>query len=135
MQNLEEQDMMAEALAKQDKLNQDSGLSMAELMKQKREKTEKLIEENKDDGGPSQNEKEERKARLIAQRDLLRKAKEIKRKEEMEEFKQKTETKADLFNELKKMDDEMKTKMNNMKTDAEQQRRLEMFRKARTDVK
>lgn len=127
--------MMAEALAKQDKLNQDSGLSMAELMKQKREKTEKLIEENKDDGGPSQNEKEERKARLIAQRDLLRKAKEIKRKEEMEEFKQKTETKADLFNELKKMDDEMKTKMNNMKTDAEQQRRLEMFRKARTDVK
>jgi len=38
---------------------------------------------------------------LIAQRDLLRKAKEIKRKEEMEEFKQKTETKADLFNELK----------------------------------
>jgi hypothetical protein len=72
---------------------------------------------------------------LIAQRDLLRKAKEIKRKEEMEEFKQKTETKADLFNELKKMDDEMKTKMNNMKTDAEQQRRLEMFRKARTDVK
>lgn len=127
--------MMAEALAKQDKLNQDSGLSMAELMKQKREKTEKLIEENKDDGGPSQNEKEERKARLIAQRDLLRKAKEIKRKEEMEEFKQKTETKADLFNELKKMDDEMKTKMNNMKTDAEQQRRLTMFRKARTDVK
>jgi len=33
MQNLEEYDMMAEALAKQDKLNQDSGLSMAELMK------------------------------------------------------------------------------------------------------
>jgi len=29
----------------------------------------------------------------------------------------------------------MKNKMNNLKTDAEQQRRLEMFRKARTDVK
>jgi len=53
----------------------------------------------------------------------------------LEEFKGKTETKADLFNELKKMDDEMKSKMNNIKTDAEQQRRLEMFRKARTDVK
>jgi len=33
------------------------------------------------------------------------------------------------------MDDEMKTKMNNIKTDEEQKRRLEMFRKARTDVK
>lgn len=58
---------MAEALAKQDKTNKDSGLSMAELMKQKREKTEKELEEKKEDGGgPSQNEKAERKARLIA---------------------------------------------------------------------
>ena len=68
---------MAEALAKQDKINQDSGLSMAELMKQKREKTEALSEEKKEDGsGPTQSEKDERKARLLAQRDLLRKAKE-----------------------------------------------------------
>ena len=52
----------------------------------------------------------ERKARLMAQREKLREAQELKRKQELEEFNQKTETKSDLFSELKKMDNNMKDK-------------------------
>ena len=69
---------MQAALEKQDKANVDSGLSMKELMEKKRLETEKKIEEAKI-SGPSQDEKEARKARLLAQRDLLRKQKEAKR--------------------------------------------------------
>ena len=72
--HIEEMDMMNAALEKQDKLNQESGPSMAELMKMKRQQTEKLIEESKENtgSGPSKSDMEERKARLLAQRDLLR---------------------------------------------------------------
>ena len=43
-------------------------MSMAEAMRLKREKTEKMIEESKENpgGGPSDKEKEERKKRLLA---------------------------------------------------------------------
>lgn len=51
---------------------------------------------------------EERKARLRAQRDQLRKAQEAKRQEELAEFQAKTETKSDLFAELKSMDANLK---------------------------
>ena len=51
---------------------------MAELMRLKREKTQKEIEEKKS-SGPSKSDVEDRKARLLAQRDALRKAKEAKR--------------------------------------------------------
>lgn len=71
--------------------------------------TEKALA-NKKPGGPSSSEIEDRKARLLAQRDALRKAKEEKRKEELEEFKAKTETKEDLFAELKKMDETLEQK-------------------------
>ena len=69
--------MFANALKAQDKKNEDAGLSMSELMAKKRAQTEKQIEESK--GKPTNTEVEDRKARLIAQRDVLRKAKEAKR--------------------------------------------------------
>lgn len=74
----------------------------------------------------------ERKARLIAQREKLREAQELKRKQELEEFNQKTETKDDLFAELKQMDNNLKSKQEDIKKKEEENaRRLEQFRKAR----
>jgi hypothetical protein len=93
-------DMMQEALNKQADSNANAGLSMKDLFEKKRIDAEKKLEEAKV-AGPTKNEVDERKARLLAQRDLLRKQKEAKRQEELETFKSKTETKADLFNELK----------------------------------
>ena len=52
----------------------------------------------------------ERKARLIAQREKLRQAQEMKRKQELQEFNEKTETKEGLFDELKRMDMNLKDK-------------------------
>lgn len=48
---------------------------MSELMAFKRQQTEKKLEEAKaaQGTGPSKNDVEDRKARLLAQRDLLRK--------------------------------------------------------------
>ena len=43
LNNIAEMDMMADAMAKQDKMNHNSGLSMSELFKQKTMETEKLI--------------------------------------------------------------------------------------------
>ena len=68
---------------------------------------------------------------MLAQRDLLRKQKEAKRQEELQEFKAKTETKEDLFSELKKMDEGIKKKTED---DEVAQRRLEQYRKLRKDM-
>jgi len=57
-------------------------MSLRELMEQKRKNTEAMLEK-KQTIGPSEAEKEERKARLQAQRDLLRKQKEDKRQKEL----------------------------------------------------
>jgi hypothetical protein len=86
---------------------------MKELFEQKRLAAEKVLEEAKESGKIENNE--ERKNRLLAQRDLLRKAKEQKRQEELEEFNKKTETKTDLFAELKRMDENMKSHVNEVK--------------------
>jgi hypothetical protein len=75
-------DMMQEALKKQEEQNENSGLSMKELFEKKRLEAEKKLEEAKT-SGPSKSDVEERKARLLAQRDLLRKQKEAKRQEEL----------------------------------------------------
>ena len=84
---------------------------MAELMRKKREEAEKKLEESKlNAGGPSTQDKEDRKARLLAQRDALRKAKEEKRQAELVDFNKKTENKDDLFKELKKIDEGLKAK-------------------------
>ena len=96
MTSLGEMDMMQEALNKQADQNANAGLSMMQLFEKKRIDAEKKLEEAKITG-PTKNEVEERKARLLAQRDLLRKQKEAKRQEELESFKSKTETKEDLF--------------------------------------
>lgn len=110
---------------------------MKELFEQKRLAAEKaLAESGGASTGPSAEDKEARKARLIAQRDALRKAKEEKRQNELQEFKAKTETKDDLFAELKKMDESIKNKKpQNPATDAEQAKRLEIMRKARASIK
>lgn len=55
-------------------------MSMSELFAKKREETEKALKDKKTTG-PSTNDIEDRKTRLLAQRDALRKAKEEKRKE------------------------------------------------------
>lgn len=123
-----ESDMMANAFKKQDEENE--GLSMKELFEKKRIEAEKKLEEAKVTG-PSKKDVDDRKARLLAQRDLLRKQKEAKRQEELKEFKAKTETKEDLFSELKKMDDNLGAKKQD---DAEAQRRLEQYRKLRKDI-
>jgi hypothetical protein len=86
---------------------------MKELFEQKRLAAEKALEEAKEHGKIENNE--ERKNRLLAQRDLLRKAKEQKRQEELEEFNKKTETKSDLFAELKRRDENMKKNVNEVK--------------------
>lgn len=134
-----EQDFMAASMAKQDLKNFESGPSMSELFKQKTMETEKLLESKTTDVGGkgklSEQEVLDRKARLQANRDKLRKIQEDKRQQELEEFKSKTETKSDLFNELKKMDDNMKSNISSMKKDVDNERRLEMFRKAREDTK
>jgi hypothetical protein len=67
---IQEKDLLQEALNKQEKKNQEEEVSMAELLRRKREQTEKALETAKI--GPSKSEVEERKARLLAQRDLLR---------------------------------------------------------------
>ena len=74
-------------------------------MKEKREKTELMIE------GKKQVESvEERKKRLQAQRDLLVKQKQEKREKELEEFKEKTTKKEDLHKELLEMDKKIQAK-------------------------
>lgn len=50
---------------------------MAELFRQKTEKAQKALDDNKaNQSGPSKSDVEDRKSRLLAQRDALRKAKE-----------------------------------------------------------
>ena len=60
--------------------------------------------------------------------------KEQKYQEELDEFKQKTETKGDLFNELSKMDNEMKVKQEEEKKNLDNKRKMEIMRKARQDA-
>lgn len=71
--NINDTNLMEEALRKQEMANKDSGLSMKELFEKKRLAAEKALEEMKDGSkGPNKSEIEERKARLLAQRDKLR---------------------------------------------------------------
>ena len=60
---------------------------------------------------PERESAEERKKRLLAQRDLLRQQKAEKREKELQEFNQKTEgNKQNLFDELKNIDNKIKNK-------------------------
>lgn len=133
LSNLSEIDMMGAALRKQDDQNKDAP-SMAEVLAKKRAEQDARLEEAKTSGKPSKTDVEDRKTRLLAQRDALRKAKEEKRQEELQTFNAKTETKQDLFNELKKMDQNLEAKKKAKEGDVEAQRRLEMFKKVRKDM-
>ncbi len=73
---------------------------MAEVLKAKREQTEKVIEEAKQVESVA-----ERKARLLAQRDLLREHKKKQMAQELSDFNEKTKTKDNLYSELKKIDE------------------------------
>ena len=63
--------------------------TMAEVMRDKRLKQDQELEEAKN----RQETVEERKARLAAQRDLLRKLKEDKRQQELEDFNKRLDAK------------------------------------------
>ena len=67
------------------------GRSMLEVMREKREKAERENAEKKKELGIGEGGEtvEQRKARLLAQRDLLRKAKQEKREQELKEFNEK----------------------------------------------
>ena len=67
------------------------GRSMLEVMREKREKAERENAEKKKELGIVEGGEtvEQRKARLLAQRDLLRKAKQEKREQELKEFNEK----------------------------------------------
>lgn len=75
---------------------------MQEVMKAKREQTEAKIEESKVESV------EQRKARLMAQRDLLREHKKKQMAQELADFNQKATNKDSLFSELKNLDDNKK---------------------------
>lgn len=124
--------MMDRANKKQDDDNKNQP-SMSELFAKKRAEAEAALAE-KGNKAPQEDEVAARKARLLAQRDLLRKQKEEKRQQELEMFNKKTETKEDLFTELKRMDDDVKLKAEAKKKEEEAARRLEMYRKVRQEI-
>lgn len=130
MNSLNDQDLMEAALRKQEEANKEAP-SMSELFAKKRTEREKQIEEQK---MKSNNDVEDRKARLLAQRDLLRKQKEDKRQEELKAFNAKTETKEGLFNELKNIDAQIDEKKKKKDEEADAQRRKEIMKKARQDA-
>ena len=80
---------------------------MAEILREKREATDKILESTK----VNQKESiEERRDRLRAHRDQLLKQKNDQRQNELEDFKTKASNKQDLFRELKEMDSKIKAK-------------------------
>ncbi len=78
---------------------------MADILREKREATDKILENTKINQKESI---EERRERLRAHRDQLLKQKNEQRQNELEEFKVKASTKEDLFKELKEMDSKIK---------------------------
>ena len=89
----------------QGKHAEDDGRSLKDMLREKRETTEKLI-----DGKAPVESIEERQKRLKAQRDLLKQQKAQKRAQELEEFNQKTGNKDDLHKELLEIDKKTKAK-------------------------
>ena len=90
------------------------GKSMSEVLKEKREATDRILEQTKQN---HQESVEERRQRLRAHRDHLLKQKNDQRQNELEEFKTKAPTKQDLFRELKEMDSKIKPKSTHSKFD------------------
>ena len=104
MNAMKEFDELEEQLNK--KGPQEETKSFSDLLREKRENTEKIIE-SKNQGAETV---EERKKRLQAQRDILMKQKADKREKELAEFKQKTSTQDDLHKQLMEIDKKTKSK-------------------------
>ena len=122
----------------------DSGKSMAEVLREKREKTEKILESTKIS---QQESMEDRKKRLQATRDMILKQKNVQRQQELEVFNGKTKTgdKGDLHKELKDLDSRIKAKETIKKIEdtfnieegletTEYDKRLEMYRKLKEQL-
>lgn len=85
----------------------DESKPLTEILREKREATEKILENTK----LNQHESlEERRQRLRATRDNILKQKNEQRQTELEQFNTKATNKQDLFKELKEMDAKLKTK-------------------------
>ena len=111
----------------------DDCLSMAEAMKAKRMATEKEIENNKAKGESV----EERKQRLLAQRDALRRQKEAKRQAELDEFNQNLQSNigpssSNVFEDLVAAD--AKLKKQNAPFDPEMERRRQIYKNVRKEI-
>lgn len=122
----------------------DSGKSMADILREKREQTEKILENTKIS---QQESMEDRKRRLQATRDMLLKQKKNERQQELEDFNGKTKTgdKGDLHKELKDLDSRIKAKETIKKIEenfvieeglesTEYDKRLEMYRKLKEQL-
>ena len=83
------------------------GKSMSEVLREKREATDKILESTKQN---QQESVEERRQRLRAHRDTLLRQKNDQRQNDLEDFKSKASNKNDLFRELKEMDSKIQPK-------------------------
>ncbi len=89
------------------KLDPFENKSMSEVLREKREATDKILENTKQN---QQESVEERRQRLRATRDTLLKQKNDQRQNDLEDFKSKVSNKSDLFRELKDMDSKIQPK-------------------------
>jgi acyl-CoA reductase-like NAD-dependent aldehyde dehydrogenase len=95
------------SLKKEESRDPFEGKSMAEILREKREATDKILEKTKVN---QQESIEERRQRLRAHRDMLLKQKNDQRQAELEQFNTKATNKQDLFKELKEMDSKIQAK-------------------------
>ena len=133
---------------KQEETKKEDGRSMLEVMREKREKAERDNAEKKKELGIVEGGEtvEQRKARLLAQRDLLRKAKQEKREAELKEFNEKmglqdgSAGQKSLFDQFKKLDEEKKAPVFNagvaggQMVDANLERRRQIYKNVRKDI-
>lgn len=106
---------------------------MAEVLKAKREQAERLLEESKQaNSGPES--VEARKARLLAQRDALREAKKKQMAQELADFNAKTTTKDNLYDELKRIDEQKKHPVNTTAEQAELDKRRAILKGVKQQI-
>ena len=117
--------------------------SMLEIMREKRAKAEQENEERKKEVGDGAETVEQRKARLLAQRDLLRKQKAEKREQELKEFNDKmgledgSAGQKSLFDQFKQLDENKKVPtMGSVAggVDANLERRRQIFKNVRKEI-
>lgn len=103
---------------------------MAEVLRDKQQKQDQALEEAKG----KQETIEERKARLAAQRDLLRKMKDEKRQQELEDFNKRLDAKPEeengLYNQFKRIDEGKK----NLSAEEELEKRRQIYKNVRKDL-